>query len=83
MTANSCSTSPRSRLEVGSSRMSTFASSTIARLMATSCWIAIEWLDSSGARVDVQAEVLEVARGLAVGGLPVDAAGARAARGRA
>ena len=36
-----------------------------------------------GAGVDAQAEVVEVARRLAVGGLPVDAADACAARGRA
>ena len=60
MTAKSCSTSPRSRLDVGSSRISTRESRTIARLIATSCWMASEWLDSDRAGVDLQAEALQV-----------------------
>ena len=82
ITAKSCSTSSRSRLEVGSSRISTLASSTMARLIATSCWMAIEWLDSSD-RVSIESP------GSPGAGRPVDDApssrSARrgAARGRA
>ena len=49
MTAKSCSTSPRSRLDVGSSRIRTRASRTMARLIATSCWTARSgWTASCG-----------------------------------
>ena len=43
------STSTESRLDVGSSRMRTLASITMARLMATSCCMAME-MDASGWR---------------------------------
>ena len=71
MTSNSCSTSAASRLEVGSSRISTFESVTIARLIATSCCIASE-IDESGSRVSrcVEAELGERLLGAAVGRLP-------------
>ena len=55
----------------------------MARLIATSCWTAIEWLDSIERVSSCDAEVLEVPRGLAMDAPPVDAAGRRAARGRA
>ena len=45
-TSNSRATSSASRLDVGSSRMSTRASTTIAREIATSCCTASEWDDS-------------------------------------
>ena len=70
------STSSRSRLDVGSSRISTRASRTIARLIATSCWTAIEWLDEQRVGVEPETEVRQVPGRLPVGGLPVDAAAA-------
>ena len=42
MIVKSCSTSFASRLEVGSSRISTFASMSTARAIATICWTASE-----------------------------------------
>ena len=47
MTRNSCATSSASRLEVGSSRISTSAWTSMARAMATSCWTASEYVPSS------------------------------------
>ena len=77
MTAKSCSTSPRSRLDVGSSRISTRASSTMARLIATSCWMAIEWLDEHRAGVDLQRRGFSRCRAAcACTRLPVDPAAA-------
>ena len=74
MTANSCSTSVASRLDVGSSRMSTLESVTIARLIATSCCIASE-SDDSGSRVSrcSRPSLASASLGAAVGRLPLDA----------
>ena len=43
ITRNSSATSSASRLDVGSSRISTRAETAVARAMATSCWTAIGW----------------------------------------
>src|SRR5262245_29449221 len=47
MIRNSSATSPASKLDVGSSRISTRASTATARAMATSCCTAIGWLPSA------------------------------------
>ena len=73
ITVNSRSTSSRSRLEVGSSRTSTRASSTIDRLMATSCCTAIEWLESREWVSRCSPRLSRCRAASTVRGLPVDA----------
>ncbi len=71
-TSNSSSTSRVSRLDVGSSRISTWASISIARAIDTSCWTAIECDSSGERRVDVEVQLLEHGGGTPAHLRPVD-----------
>ena len=74
-TPNSRATSSASRLDVGSSRMSTRASTTIAREIATSCCTASECEDSDDFGSMSRFMVRRCSRAARAGAPPVDDAG--------
>ena len=82
MMRNSCATSLASRLDVGSSRISTWALMSMARAMATICWTASEYEPSGAADVDVEVEAGQQRSGAAAHLAPADRRRSAAAHGR-
>ncbi len=74
ITRNSSATSSASRLDVGSSRISTRALTAVARAMATSCWMAIGCAPRVEPGIDGQVELAQQFPGAAVHRAVVDPA---------